>query len=60
MKSQLDSAVEKGKEALKTGDTDAIKAALEELNGAYSAAGASLYQAEAAQQQSEAPEDMGG
>ncbi len=50
VKSQLDGAVEKGKEALKTGDTDAIKAALEELNGAYSAAGASLYQAESAQQ----------
>ena len=53
VKSQLDSAVEKGKEALKTGDTSAIKSALEELNGAYSAAGASLYQAEAAQQASE-------
>jgi molecular chaperone DnaK len=50
VKSELDSAVEKGKEALKTGDTDAIKGALEVLNGAYSAAGASLYQAEAAQE----------
>ncbi len=53
VKSQLDGAVEKGKEALKTGDTDAIKAALEELNGAYSAAGASLYQAEGAQESTE-------
>jgi molecular chaperone DnaK len=58
VKSQLDGAVEKGKEALKTGDTDAIKSALEELNSAYSAAGASLYQAEAAQQAAE-PEAEG-
>jgi molecular chaperone DnaK len=61
LKEQLDSAVEKGKEALKTGDTDGIKGALEELNSAYSAAGASLYQAEAAQQaaEGEAPMDEG-
>ncbi len=61
LKEQLDSAVEKGKEALKTGDTAAITGALEELNSAYSAAGASLYQAEAAQQaaEGEAPTDQG-
>ncbi|MCZ6754031.1 MAG: molecular chaperone DnaK [Gemmatimonadetes bacterium] len=61
LKGQLDSAVEKGKEALKTGDTAAIRGALEELNSAYSAAGASLYQAEAAQQaaEGEAPMDQG-
>jgi molecular chaperone DnaK len=61
LKEQLDSAVEKGKEALKTGDTAAITGALEELNSAYSAAGASLYQAEAAQQaaEGEAPMDEG-
>jgi len=61
LKGQLDSAVEKGKEALKTGDTAAIRGALEELNSAYSAAGASLYQAEAAQQaaEGEAPIDQG-
>jgi molecular chaperone DnaK len=61
LKGQLDSAVEKGKEALKTGDTAAITGALEELNSAYSAAGASLYQAEAAQQaaEGEAPMDEG-
>ena len=60
LKGQLDSAVEKGKEALKTGDTAAITSALEELNSAYSAAGASLYQAEAAQQaaEGEAPTDQ--
>ncbi len=61
LKGQLDGAVEKGKEALKTGDTAAITGALEELNSAYSAAGASLYQAEAAQHgaEGEAPMDQG-
>ncbi|HRP07796.1 MAG TPA: molecular chaperone DnaK [Gemmatimonadales bacterium] len=43
-KERLDKAVEAGKEALRTGATDAIKSAYEELNLAYSAAGASLYQ----------------
>ena len=44
VKSRLDEAVENGKQALRTGDNDGIKKALEELNAAYSAAGASLYQ----------------
>ena len=44
-KGRLDQAVEGARAALKTGDTDQIQKALEELNGAYSAAGASLYQA---------------
>jgi len=43
-KSRLDNAVEGAKGALKTGDHELIKKALDELNGAYSAAGASLYQ----------------
>jgi molecular chaperone DnaK len=43
-KSRLDTAVEGAKGALKTGDHDLIKKALDDLNGAYSAAGASLYQ----------------
>jgi len=43
-KTRLDEAVEAGKQALRTGDNDGIKKALEELNAAYSAAGASLYQ----------------
>ncbi len=43
-KSRLDSAIEAGKQALRTGDPDAIRKALDELNNAYSAAGASLYQ----------------
>ena len=43
-KGRLDSALEGGKQALRTGDPDAIGKALDELNNAYSAAGASLYQ----------------
>ncbi len=44
LKSRLDNAVEGGKGALKTGDHDLIKRALDDLTAAYSAAGASLYQ----------------
>jgi molecular chaperone DnaK len=43
-KSRLDGAVEAGKSALRTGDPAGIRKALDELNAAYSAAGASLYQ----------------
>ncbi|HMU60231.1 MAG TPA: molecular chaperone DnaK [Gemmatimonadales bacterium] len=43
-KSKLDNALEGGRGALKTGDPDLIRRALDELNAAYSAAGASLYQ----------------
>ncbi len=43
-KERLDKAIEAGKQALRTGETGAIKSALDELNVAYSAAGASLYQ----------------
>jgi molecular chaperone DnaK len=49
-KTRLDSAVEAGKQALRTGDPEGIKTALDELNNAYSAAGASLYQAGQAQE----------
>jgi molecular chaperone DnaK len=45
LKSRLDNSVEGAKGALKTGDPAMIQKALEDLNGAYSAAGASLYQA---------------
>ncbi|MGH7582167.1 MAG: hypothetical protein ACREL5_02955, partial [Gemmatimonadales bacterium] len=41
---RLDKSLEAGKEALRTGDSGAIRTALDELNVAYSAAGASLYQ----------------
>jgi molecular chaperone DnaK len=43
-KERLDKAVEAGKDALRTGEPGAIRTALDELNVAYSAAGASLYQ----------------
>jgi molecular chaperone DnaK len=45
-KSRLDAAVEGGKQALRAGDTDGIAKALEELNSAYSAAGAAMYQSQ--------------
>jgi molecular chaperone DnaK len=44
-KSRLDAAMEGGRQALRSGDGAAIRQALDELNTAYSAAGASLYQA---------------
>ena len=44
-KSRLDAALEGGKQALRSGDADGIRRALDELNQAYSAAGAALYQA---------------
>ncbi len=44
-KDRLAAALEAGKAALRTGETEGIKSALEELNAAYSAAGASLYEA---------------
>jgi molecular chaperone DnaK len=43
-KTRLDAAVEGSKQALRSGDADTIRRALDELNQAYSAAGASLYQ----------------
>ena len=45
-KSRLDAAVEGGKAALRTGEADGIRTALDELNAAYSAAGAALYQSQ--------------
>ncbi|MEO8294520.1 MAG: molecular chaperone DnaK [Gemmatimonadota bacterium] len=42
-KTRLEGAVEAGKEALRTGEPGGIKTALDELNAAYQAAGASLY-----------------
>jgi molecular chaperone DnaK len=44
-KSRLDAALEAGKAALRAGDPAGIRTALDGLNAAYSAAGASLYQA---------------
>ncbi|HSE52584.1 MAG TPA: molecular chaperone DnaK, partial [Gemmatimonadales bacterium] len=45
VKGRLDAAVEAGRQALRAGDAAGIKTALAELNAAYSAAGASLYDA---------------
>ncbi|MGH7673520.1 MAG: molecular chaperone DnaK, partial [Gemmatimonadales bacterium] len=45
LKSRLDGAVEAAKQALRSGDAEKIGRALDELQQAYSAAGASLYAA---------------
>jgi molecular chaperone DnaK len=47
-KTRLDSALEGAKQALRGGDPETIRRGLDELNQAYSAAGASLYQAQGA------------
>jgi molecular chaperone DnaK len=52
-KSRLDNAVEGAKGALRTGEADLVKKALDELNSAYSAAGASLYQSAQSSPESE-------
>ncbi len=49
VKTRLDAALEAGKAALRTGEAEGIRAALEELNSAYSAAGAAMYQSQAAE-----------
>jgi molecular chaperone DnaK len=51
---RLNAAVESARQALRSGEGAQIKAALEELSQAYSAAGASLYQASQAEQSAEA------
>ena len=55
----LDAALEKGKESLRTGDAKGIKSALDELNTAYSAAGAAMYQNQQASAEAGAPETAG-
>jgi molecular chaperone DnaK len=45
-KARLDQSLESGKQALRTGDPDGIRRALDELNAAYSAAGAAIYAAQ--------------
>ncbi|MGH7518303.1 MAG: molecular chaperone DnaK [Gemmatimonadales bacterium] len=42
-KTRLDQSLEGGKQALRTGDPEGIRRALDELNAAYSAAGAAMY-----------------
>jgi len=51
-KSKLDASLESAKQALRTGEAEGIRKALGELNAAYSAAGATIYQAT----QGQAPE----
>jgi molecular chaperone DnaK len=58
-KSRLETALESGRQALRTGDSAEIRRALDELNAAYSAAGASLYQAAGAGQAPGGPADGG-
>jgi molecular chaperone DnaK len=56
VKERLDRALEAGKQALRTGEPREVRAALDQLNAAYSAAGASLYQqAQASQARAEEP-----
>src|SRR5881296_834748 len=57
LKTRLDKAVEGAKQALRSGAADEISKALEELQQAYSAAGASMY---AAQRGAGAPGSGGG
>src|SRR2546430_2194522 len=57
LKTRLDKAVEGAKQALRSGAADEISKALEELQPAYSAAGASMY---AAQRGAGAPGSGGG
>jgi molecular chaperone DnaK len=59
-KSRLDAALESGRQALRSGDVEGIRRALDELNQAYSAAGASLYQAAGAGAGGSGQPDGGG
>jgi molecular chaperone DnaK len=58
-KSRLETALESGRQALRTGDSAEIRRSLDELNAAYSAAGAALYQAAGAGQATGSPADEG-
>jgi molecular chaperone DnaK len=48
LKSRLDAAIQAAQQALRSGNADEISKALEELQQAYSAAGASMYAARGA------------
>src|SRR5256712_7412957 len=48
LKSRLDAAIQSAQQALRSGNADEISKALDELQQAYSAAGASLYAARGA------------
>jgi molecular chaperone DnaK len=59
-RTRLEAALEGGREALRSGDSGNIRRALDELNTAYSAAGASLYQAAGAGQSTGGPAEEAG
>jgi molecular chaperone DnaK len=59
-RTRLEAALEGGREALRTGDSANIRRGLDELNTAYSAAGASLYQAAGAGQSGGGPGEETG
>jgi molecular chaperone DnaK len=59
-KAKIDSALERGRKALKQDDPTELNAAREELMQAFSAAGQQMYQAQAAQQQQAGPEQPAG
>ncbi len=59
VKERLDAAVEGGRKAHRSGDPSEIDKALEELTQAFSAAGSSIYQENAAQAE-QATQDTGG
>jgi molecular chaperone DnaK len=59
-KTRLESALETARQSLRTGEVDAIRRATDELNQAYSAAGATLYQAAGAGSQGGPGETGGG
>jgi len=54
LKTRLDAAIQSAQQALRSGNADEISKALDELQQAYSAAGASLYAARGAQPGAEA------
>src|ERR1044071_6752404 len=55
LKSRLDAAIQQSQQALRSGNADEISKALDELQQAYSAAGASLYAARGAEAGTGAP-----
>ena len=57
VRERIDGALEKGRQALKDDDTTAINQARDELMQAFTAAGAEMYQAQAAEAQADAGDD---
>ena len=59
-RTRLEAALEGGRQALRSGDSGNIRRGLDELNTAYSAAGASLYQAAGTGQTAGGPGEEAG